>query len=68
MRIEHLNVFCSVYSHRHEADQDDNHLGQLEEIELLLLHTALPLLLSPVNITIEKLYYSLVLIYIDVQN
>ena len=41
----------SCYLHRHEADQDDHHLGQLEEVELLLLDTALPLLLPPEVIT-----------------
>ena len=40
-----------LYLHRHEADQYDYHLGQLEEVELLLLHTALPLLLTPEVIT-----------------
>ena len=56
-----LELNIALYSHRHEADQDYNHLGQLEEVELLLLDTALPLLLSPeviklnkVNNTIEK--------------
>ena len=66
-----LELNIALYSHRHEADQDYNHLGQLEEVELLLLDTALPLLLSPeviklnkVNNTIEKktLYYGSVLI------
>ena len=42
-----LELNIALYSHRHEADQYDNHLGQLEEVELLLLDTALPLLLSP---------------------